>query len=89
MKKTFYEKIGKRYYPVREYDSDFYESFPKGSHLVICTSGGRITRCNIDPAIAPMLAAGQSIEGAMAKAQEFFHASVHNVAVTEHHKAAC
>ena len=67
MKKTFYEKIGKRYYPVREYDSDFYEGFPKGSHLVICTSGGRITRCNIDPAIAPMLAAGESVEGAMTK----------------------
>ena len=67
MKRIFYEKIGKRYYPVREHDSVFYESFPKGSHLVVCTPGGRITRFNIDPAIAPMLAAGESVEGAMTK----------------------
>lgn len=68
MKRIFYEKIGKRYKPIKEHDSALFDGFPKGSHLVVCVPGSKITRFNIDPAIAPMLAAGEMIEAAMAKA---------------------
>ena len=68
MKRIFYEKIGKRYKPVCEHDSDLFNSFTKGSHLVVCVPGSKITKFNIDPAIAPMLAAGEMIESAMTKA---------------------
>ena len=36
MKKIYYEKVGRRYKPVAEYDPDYLDSFPKGSHLVMC-----------------------------------------------------
>ena len=68
MKRIFYEKIGRKYVPVAEYDSDLFATFTKGSHLVVCVPGSKITKFNIDPAIAPMLAAGEMIEAAMTKA---------------------
>lgn len=68
MKKTFYEKVGRRYKPVSEYDHDLIDSFPKGSHLVQCYPGGKLTRFNIDPAYAPMIAAGRVAEDAIADA---------------------
>ena len=67
MKKTFYEKVGRRYKPVSEYDHDLIDSFPKGSHLVQCYPGGKLTRFNIDPAYAPMIAAGRVAEDAISK----------------------
>jgi len=36
VKKVYYEKKGKRYKPVAEYDSDYLDAFPKGSTLVMC-----------------------------------------------------
>jgi hypothetical protein len=38
------------------------DAFPKGSHLVICYPGGQSTRYNVDPAYAPMIAAGRVAE---------------------------
>jgi hypothetical protein len=38
------------------------DAFPKGSHLVICYPGGKSIRYNIDPAYAPMIAAGRVAE---------------------------
>ena len=67
-KKIFYEKVGSRYKPVREYDSLLQESFPKGAHLVITYPGGRSTRYNIDPNYAAMIAAGRVAEDAICKA---------------------
>lgn len=64
-KKIYYEKVGRRYVPVAEYDSDFLDSFPKGNHLVMSYPGGRSTRYNIDPALAPMIAAGRFAEDKM------------------------
>lgn len=64
-KKIYYEKIGRRYVPVAEYDSDFLDSFPKGNHIVMSYPGGRSTRYNIDPALAPMIAAGRFAEDKM------------------------
>jgi hypothetical protein len=68
MKKVYYEKVGRRYVPVAEYDSDFYSSFCKGAHLVISYPGGQSTRYNIDPAYAPMIAAGRIAEETITKA---------------------
>lgn len=72
--KIYYERVGRRYVPVREYDADLMRSFPNGAHLVMCYAGGESTRYNIDPALAPMIAAGihaqQEICAALARASE-------------------
>lgn len=68
MKKIYYEKRGRRYVPVSEYDSDLFHSMPKGSHLVVCYPGGQSTRYNIDPNYAAMIAAGRVAETAMTDA---------------------
>ena len=59
MKKVYYEKIGRRYVPVAEYDSTLMDSFPKGAHLVMSYPGGTSRRFNIDPAHAPLIAAAR------------------------------
>lgn len=58
-KKIFYEKIGRRYVPVSEYDSEVLDSFPKGATLVICTPSSHSRKYNIEPALAPLIAAGE------------------------------
>lgn len=68
MKKVFYEKHGRRYVPVAEYDNELLDSFPKGNHLVMCYPGGSSRRFNIDPALAPMIAAGRVAEDAICSA---------------------
>lgn len=67
-KKIYYEKIGRRYVPVSEYDSDHLDSFPKGSHLVVVKPGISSRRFRIDPAFAPMIAAGTYAEEEIARA---------------------
>ena len=54
--------------PVYEYDNDLLDSFSKGTHLVDVYPGGSSRRYNIDPAYAPMIAAGRVAEDAMCKA---------------------
>ena len=68
MKKIFYEKVGGRYKPVAEYDSDFLDSFTKGTHLVMSYPGGQSRKYNIDPNYAAMIAAGRVAEDAICKA---------------------
>lgn len=68
MKKIFYEKIGRKYVPVAEYDSDYLDSFPQGNHLVMCYPGGSSRRYRIDPAYAPLIAASRVAEDAMSTA---------------------
>lgn len=68
MKKIFYEKVGRRYVPVSEYDTEYLDSFPKGNHLVMCYPGGTSRRFRIDPAYAPMIAAGRVAEDAISSA---------------------
>jgi hypothetical protein len=68
MKKIYYEKIGRRYVPVAEYDNDFLDSFTKGTHLVMSYPGGTSRRFNIDPNYAAMIAAGRVAEDAICKA---------------------
>lgn len=68
MKKVYYEKRGRRYYPVAEYDSTYMDSFPKGNHLVMCYPGGTSRRFNVDPNYAAMIAAGRVAEDAISSA---------------------
>jgi hypothetical protein len=67
-KKIYYEKVGRKYVPVSEYDSDFMDSFTKGTHLVDVYPGGTSRRFNIDPDYAGMIAASRVVEDAMTRA---------------------
>ena len=68
MKKIYYEKVGRRYVPVAEYDNEFMDSFSKGNHLVMCYPGGTSRRFNINPNYAAMIAAGRVAENAICDA---------------------
>jgi len=68
MKTLFYKKVGRKYVPVQEYDSEFLDAFPKGTHLVMCYPGGQSRRFNIEPNYAAMIAAGRVAEDAMSQA---------------------
>ena len=63
----FYIKKGRRYVPHSTYSSEFCDSFPKGTHLVDVYPGGSSRRFNIDPAYAPMIAAGRVAEDVISK----------------------
>jgi hypothetical protein len=66
-KKIFYEKVGRRYKPVYEHDQTLMDSFSKGTHMVDVYPGGSSRRYNVDPAYAPMIAAGRVAEDAISK----------------------
>ena len=89
MKKIYYEKVGRKYVPVAEYDSTYMDSFPKGNHLVMCYPGGSSRRFNIDPNYAAMIAAGRVAEdvisSAVVKASEM---RPRNTPITEKQKKA-
>jgi hypothetical protein len=68
MKTIYYKKVGRRYEPVAEYDQGVMDSFPKGTHIVMCYPGGQSRRYNIDPNYAAMIAAGRVAEDAICKA---------------------
>jgi hypothetical protein len=65
---TFYKKVGRRYIPVKEYDPEFADAMPKGNHLISVYPGGKSGRYNVDPAFAPMIAAGRYAEDAISSA---------------------
>lgn len=67
-KEIFYKKVGRKYVPVYEYDQELMDAFPKGAHLVLCYPGGQSKRFNVDPAYAPMIAAGRVAEDAISRA---------------------
>jgi len=64
----FYIKQGRRYVPHSTYSSEFCDSFPKGTHLVQSYPGGSMRRFNINPAYAPMIAAGRVAEEKISEA---------------------
>jgi hypothetical protein len=68
MKKIYYERVGRKYVPVSEYDNELMDSFTRGTHLVQVYPGGASRRYNIDPDYAPMIAAGRVAEDAICKA---------------------
>jgi hypothetical protein len=89
MKKIYYEKVGRKYVPVAEYDSDFMDSFTKGNHLIMCHPGGSSRRFNIDPNYAAMIAAGRVAEDAMSRAvQKASEMRPHNKPITEKQQKA-
>ena len=67
MKTVFYKKVGRRYVPVYEYDQTLMDALPKGTHLIQVYPGGKSTRYNVDPAYAPMIAAGRVAEDVISK----------------------
>ena len=88
-KKIYYEKVGRKYVPVAEYDSTYLDSFPKGNHLVMCYPGGSSRRFNIDPNYAAMIAAGRVAEDVISKAVvKASEMRPHNKPITEKQKKA-
>ncbi len=67
MTKVFYEKVGRRYRSVLEYDQEVMDAFPRGDHLVSVRPGCTSRRYQIDPALAPMIAAGLYAEDAICR----------------------
>lgn len=67
VKKVFYEKVGRRYKPVSEYDSELMDALPKGSHLIQVYPGGKSTRYKVDPNYAALIAAGRVCEDAISR----------------------
>lgn len=67
-KKIYYEKRGRRYRPVMEYDEYLMDGLPYGNHMIMCYPGGQSTRYNVDPALAPMIAAARVAEDRMCEA---------------------
>lgn len=68
MKKLFYEKVGRRYVPVYEYNSELMDALPYGDHMIMVYPGGQSTRYRITPALAPMIAAGRVAQDRMTEA---------------------
>jgi hypothetical protein len=88
-KKIYYEKIGRKYVPVSEYDSTYMDSFPKGTHLVMCYPGGSSRRFNIDPNYAAMIAAGRVAEDIISKRiMEASEMRPHKKPITERQRRA-
>jgi len=67
-KKIYYEKVGRKYVPVSEYDSDLTYALPKGTHLLMTYPGGTSTRYHINPNYAAMIAAGRICEDVISRA---------------------
>jgi hypothetical protein len=89
MKRILYEKVGRRYKPVAEYDNVLLDSFPKGDHLVSVYPGGSSRRFKITPAYAPMIAAGRVAEDAISRAVvKASEMRPHNAPITEKQKKA-
>ena len=89
MKKTYYEKRGRRYVPVAEYNNDWMDSFPEGTHLIICYPGGVSRRYRIDPNYAAMIAAGRVAEDAICSAiHQASEAKPSRTPLTKRQKAA-
>ena len=68
MKKIYYEKVGRRYVPVSEYDSDLIDSLSYGDHLISLYRSGSSRCYKIDPNYAAMIAAGRYARDAMCDA---------------------
>lgn len=89
MKKIYYEKKGRRYVPVAEYDNDLMDSLTKGNHLVMCYPGGTSRKFNIDPNYAAMIAAGRIAEEVVSKAVvKASDMRPHKKAITQEQKEA-
>jgi hypothetical protein len=89
VKKIFYEKVGRRYKPVQEYDDYLIDAFPKGAHLVMSYPGGTSRKYGVDPNYAAMIAAGRVAEDTMSRAiYQASEARTKHRPITERQRAA-
>ena len=89
MKTAYYIKKGRRYEPVMEYDSELSHAFPYGAHLVMSKPGMQSRKYNIDPALAPLIAAAFYARDAMTTAvYEASHIRPGTKPITEEQRAA-
>lgn len=65
---TLYKKVGRRYVACADYDNEVMDSLPAGHHLISVRPGAQSRRYNVDPAFAPMIAAGLYAMDAITKA---------------------
>jgi hypothetical protein len=65
-KRILYEKRGRRYYPVQEYDPIVMDAMPAGAHLVVVEPGHESVRYNVNPDHASLLAAFQECRDELA-----------------------
>jgi hypothetical protein len=68
MTTTYYIRRGRRYLPVSHWDPQLDQAMPPGHHLVSVRPGQESRLYNIEPARAPMIAAGLLAEEAMSRA---------------------
>lgn len=68
MTRILYDKVGRRYWPASEYDPQVMDALPEGDHLISVRIGRESRRCRINPAFAPMIAAGLYAEDAIVDA---------------------
>jgi len=66
MKKIFFEKVNGKYVPISEYDNEFLKSLGYGDHLLSVYKNGS-SRQPVEPAFAPMIAAGRHSKDAVTK----------------------
>ncbi len=67
-KEVYYKKVGRKYVPVSEYDSNLHVAMGKGKHLILSVDPGMTSyHYNIDPAFAPVLAAAKYGEDTLSK----------------------
>jgi hypothetical protein len=67
MSTLIYKKVGRRYVEIGEYDNERHDYFPVGTTLTVKKKGSTLHRYNIDPALAPMIAAGYYAEDEISK----------------------
>lgn len=67
-KYVLYEKRGRRYYPVSEYDPKVTDAFPDGFTMVHVKPGCSSYRYGVSPAVPELLAAARLLEDAMLEA---------------------
>lgn len=67
-KEVYYKKVGRKYVPVSEYDSNLSYALPKGSHLINVYPGGQSTHYNVNPNHIALIAACRVAEDVISKA---------------------
>jgi hypothetical protein len=69
MTTPIYKKVGRRYVEIGAYENE-YLHYPHGAHLIWSRPGGVLTRYQIEPADAALLAAAQRMHDAMMDAMQ-------------------
>lgn len=88
-KYTLYEKRGRRYYPISEYDPKVTDAFPDGFTMVHVKPGSASYRYGVSPAVPEVLAAARLLEDAMLEAMyEAIKYKPEPVPVTEEERQA-